>query len=63
MAKKLNCRNFGVRCDHSVCAWKEAEAALKMEEQNQTIHPERLFSREFYQEGLAIRSGYPPSRV
>ena len=51
--KRLDCRNFGTRCDYTVCAHTEQEATQRIGEHIQAVRGIRRFSKEFYQEALA----------
>jgi predicted small metal-binding protein len=53
MGKRLECKNFGTRCDYSVCAATEQHAIHGIGEHIQAAHAMRRFSKEFYQEALS----------
>ena len=55
MGKRLDCEVI-TRCDYSVCAQTEQEAAQRMGEHIQATHAAKGFSKEFYRKALgAIR--------
>ncbi len=52
MGKRLDCEEL-MKCDYSVCAQTEREAARKIGEHIQAVHGVKGFSKEFYQRALA----------
>jgi predicted small metal-binding protein len=48
MEKKIDFRELGLECSHSICARTEDEVVQKAGEHIQTVHAMRGFSKDFY---------------
>ena len=58
MEKKLDFRELGLECSHSICARTEDDVIQKAGEHIQNVHAMRGFSKDFYQKvRAAIHEG------